>query len=289
MASIIQSVTSADGTTLGYRCLGSGPGVLLLHGGMESSVDHLELAERLSARFTVVLPDRRGRGLSGPMSSGEAIDRELQDLAAVLDHSGATMAFGISSGAIVLLQAAHRLDRFTRLAVMEPPLPVNGEWASGWTPERFLESYRTRVAAGDLSGAAAFGLKVTQMGPAFLHKSPEWLLKSASAFALWREGRRGDQDRTGQRELIPTLLEDIGLIIEAQHDWDAFKRTRADVLILAGSLSPDYLQRSTAQLQSVFPGAHTVTIQGAGHGASGNANRGGKPDEVARALADFFG
>jgi hypothetical protein len=46
-------VTSQDGTTIGYRQLGHGPGVVLLHGGMESAQSHMQLAEQLSDAFTV--------------------------------------------------------------------------------------------------------------------------------------------------------------------------------------------------------------------------------------------
>ena len=56
------SITSPDGTTIGYRRLGTGPGLVILHGAMESSQSHLQLAEALAGDLTVYLPDRRGRG-----------------------------------------------------------------------------------------------------------------------------------------------------------------------------------------------------------------------------------
>ena len=60
------SVSTQDGTTIGYRQLGRGPGLVLLHGSMSSGYNHLQLANALSDAFTVYIPDRRGRGLSGP-------------------------------------------------------------------------------------------------------------------------------------------------------------------------------------------------------------------------------
>src|ERR687896_2414995 len=45
-------VTSKDGTTIGYRQLGRGPALLLLHGHMESAQSHIQLAEALAASFT---------------------------------------------------------------------------------------------------------------------------------------------------------------------------------------------------------------------------------------------
>ena len=37
---------------------------------MQSGLSQRDLAEALADRFTVVLPDRRGRGASGPFGAG---------------------------------------------------------------------------------------------------------------------------------------------------------------------------------------------------------------------------
>jgi pimeloyl-ACP methyl ester carboxylesterase len=100
------TVTSADGTTIGYRQLGRGPGLVLLHGMMESAHSHIQLAEALADTFTVHLPDRRGRGRSGPHRADHVIAREVEDLDALLTATGAHNVFGVSAGAIVVLQAA---------------------------------------------------------------------------------------------------------------------------------------------------------------------------------------
>lgn len=54
------SVVSADGTVIGYRQVGSGPGVILLHGSMLAAQDFMKLATALADDFTVTVPDRRG-------------------------------------------------------------------------------------------------------------------------------------------------------------------------------------------------------------------------------------
>ena len=61
-----KSVTSKDGTTIGYRQLGQGPTVVILHGGALASQHYMKLGSALAERFTVSMPDRRGRGMSGP-------------------------------------------------------------------------------------------------------------------------------------------------------------------------------------------------------------------------------
>ena len=60
------SVTSRDGTLIGYRQLGDGTEVVLLHGAGQSSANLLALARALMDCFTVYVPDRRGRGMNGP-------------------------------------------------------------------------------------------------------------------------------------------------------------------------------------------------------------------------------
>src|SRR5215212_2768733 len=111
------SVTSSDGTSIGYRRLGDGPGVVVVHGIMESAQSHTQLAERLADTFTVYLPDRRGRGRSGPNGSGYGVRKEVEDLGALLTETGADRVFGVSAGAIICLHAALTLPAIQKVAV----------------------------------------------------------------------------------------------------------------------------------------------------------------------------
>ena len=74
------SVTSADGTSIGYLRVGNGPAVVILHGSNESARSHTHLALALADKFTVYLPDRRGRGLSGPHRPDHSMRTEIEDL-----------------------------------------------------------------------------------------------------------------------------------------------------------------------------------------------------------------
>jgi len=53
------SVVSKDGTAIGYRQMGDGPGVILFHGGANASQSYSKLGAALSDAFTVYIPDRR--------------------------------------------------------------------------------------------------------------------------------------------------------------------------------------------------------------------------------------
>lgn len=56
--------TTADGSRLSYYSGGSGPGILILHGGASFALTHTELVDVLGPFYTVHLASRRGRGLS---------------------------------------------------------------------------------------------------------------------------------------------------------------------------------------------------------------------------------
>src|SRR3982751_5903776 len=90
------SVISADGTVIGYRQLGSGPKLILVHGGMQASQKFLKLSEALADTFTVYVVDRRGRGLSGKHGDHYSVAREVEDIQALVDKTGARFIFGLS-------------------------------------------------------------------------------------------------------------------------------------------------------------------------------------------------
>src|SRR5436190_23236876 len=98
-------VTSKDGTKIGYRQLGKGEGLILVHGGMMYSQNFMKLAELLANEFTVYIPDRRGRGLS-LRSDIYGLTAESEDIQALIYKTKAQNIFGLSSGAIVTLQTA---------------------------------------------------------------------------------------------------------------------------------------------------------------------------------------
>ena len=116
------TVTSADGTTIGYRRLGRGPGLVLLHGGVNAAQHMMKLGLELADAFTLYLPDRRGRGMSGPIGPEYSIEREDEDLAAVVEHTGAEFVFGPADGGLFALHGAIGLDQIGKVAAYEPLL-----------------------------------------------------------------------------------------------------------------------------------------------------------------------
>jgi pimeloyl-ACP methyl ester carboxylesterase len=46
------AVTSADGTRIGYRRLGSGPALVFVHGSISTHTDWMRVAKLLAPRYT---------------------------------------------------------------------------------------------------------------------------------------------------------------------------------------------------------------------------------------------
>lgn len=282
------SVVSHDGTRIGYRQLGQGPAVVLLHGSMESAASHMWLAAALGDVFTVYLPDRRGRGLSGPYGADYSIEREVEDLDALLSHTGARRVFGVSASGLVALQAALTLPGVERVAVYEPALLLDG-YDPGLTS--WLTRFDAEIAEGKTAAAMVTSLIGLRLGPAFLARIPRWVLETATNAALKSEDKKAAPGDITMRKLAPTLHYEGQLIAEMAGTLDRFRDVPAEVLLLGGSKGLDFLKPALAALEHVLPHATRVEFAGLDHGGSADAskaNEGGKPEVVAPELRRFF-
>lgn len=109
----------AAGAPVAVEHWGSGPRVVLVHGAMTTGAQSWDKQRSLASRWTLVVPDRRGYGRSGPTdrSDFEVDAGDVSDLLA----DGAHLV-GHSYGAIVaLFAAARRPDAVRSLTVIEPP------------------------------------------------------------------------------------------------------------------------------------------------------------------------
>ena len=103
---------------------------MFVHGGVSDRGAWRAVADRLDGS-TCHYVDRRGRGLSKDERSQYSLEREYDDIAAVLASlPGPAHLAGHSSGAICALGAASRSDRVAALTLYEPPLPVAGSGPS---------------------------------------------------------------------------------------------------------------------------------------------------------------
>jgi pimeloyl-ACP methyl ester carboxylesterase len=274
------TVTSHDGTTIGYRRLGEGPGIIAVHGGLQAGQNFMKLGAALADEFTVYLPDRRGRGMSGPPGDRYSLTAECEDIDALLRETGTHNVFGLSSGAIVALQAALTVPAIHKVALYEPPLSIHDSTPMGW-----VTRYDQEVARGDLASAMITVMEGTQSAPSFLRFLPRSVLACLLGHVINKEPSRLGSDDVPLKVLIPTMHFDAQLVMESRDTLDSFRAMPAEVLLLGGSKSPPYLKRALDDLSSVLPNTRRVDFLGVGHLAADNS---GKPERVAQELRRFF-
>jgi len=265
----METVTSKDGTRIACEGLGSGPPLVLVDGALccRGFGPMAPLAKRLATRFTVVHYDRRGRGDSGD-TPPYAVEREIEDLAAIVDGlGGSAFVYGTSSGAALAMRAVSRGVRARKLALFEPP------WAMDASASPLLPTYRARIDAllaegrrGDavalfmrVVGVPGFGVFMMKLMPNVWPK-----LKGVAHTLPYDFAQLGDVP--GQ-PLPRALVEELNAV-------------KAPTLALLGGKSPDWMRRAVETAASAIPGAKLVTIPGQNHAISAKA--------IAPVLAGFF-
>ncbi|MFD2872022.1 alpha/beta fold hydrolase [Mucilaginibacter ximonensis] len=260
-----------DGTVIGYRQIGQGAGLLMVHGGMQSSLSFTILARALSADFTVYVVDRRGRGLSG--AYGESDDRltEANDLLALIKTKAISYIFGLSSGAILTLQAALLEPSIQKIALYEPPIPLQQPWY-----KKLNSSYSGAMSEANLGRAFAAILKGTG-DTSWFTRLPYVVL--TPAFNLMMKGE------TTVRNLVPTFAHDLIILQGSEQLVEQSQNLSAEVLLMQGAQSQRFLTAIIAHLKKVLPQARLVTFKRQGHLAADNS---GDPVQVAAELKRFF-
>jgi pimeloyl-ACP methyl ester carboxylesterase len=239
-------VSSADGTPIGIVTGGSGPPLLLVHGGLSGHSRFAPLWRELVPHFTVTAMDRRGRGISGDAEAYD-VEREFEDVRAVAEHLAGPAgdpvdAFGHSIGAVVVLGAAGAGAPLRRLGLYEPPGPPTV--AAGW-----LDRVRGYLAAGQVGRAvASFLVEVGGMTP--------------EEVAALRAAPPGPDDvlaiasRTFVREGKALAALDLAALA---------RRVRQPVLMLHGTASPPWVEQVTGALARGLRDMEVVSLPGQGH------------------------
>lgn len=276
-------VTAHDGTQIGYRQIGRGPGLVLLHGAVESSQSHLQLAEALAGSYTVYLPDRRGRGLSGPYNPKHSLKDDVDDLKCLLEATSAPYVLGVSSGAVICLEAAAHLANIRKAVIFEPPLSVNGS-----LPMDFIQQFDREIAQGRIVDALVTGMLGAQLGPQIFRRLPRWILKQMTRLMVDQQEKTATDAIPTMKALAPTLHYDFQIAAEISRDLDHLRSIQADVLLLGGDRSPAYLKTSVRTLETLLPHAERIEISGAGHEVTGNTDQRGQPQRVAQLVHRFL-
>jgi pimeloyl-ACP methyl ester carboxylesterase len=235
-------VTSADGTVLGASVVGSGPPLVLVHGGTADQTRWAPLIPLLRDEFTLVLLDRRGRGASTDEAADYAIEREGEDVLAVLAAlESEAMVFGHSYGATVTLSV---LDRLPAAAVLlyEPPFDTGPhQTISDDQLERWIRFVERGEREAMLENFYRETLGFDDVALEALKARPIWQARVAAVHTLVREGE-------ALRVFRPRSL-----------------RPAMPVRFLLGDVTADHLDASTREAAAAVEGSELVVLPGQGH------------------------
>jgi pimeloyl-ACP methyl ester carboxylesterase len=255
----METVTSKDGTTIAFDRLGSGPPVLLVCGGSVDRTADAAIAQELASDFTVFNYDRRGRGDSGD-TLPYAIDREVEDIEAVIEAAGGSaFLWGSSSGAVLALIAAESVP-VTKLALWEPPFVPEGVPRP---PEDQVSQYETMIAEGRRGDAVEYFMtKVIGMPPevvAGARTQPWWGATEALAHTLAYDARiMGDYS-------IPK---------------DRAASVKVPTMVIAGGADFPWMRQTAETLAATLPDGQVRILEGQGHDVD--------PGVLAPVLREFF-
>lgn len=208
-------------------------------------------AKAFAKVFTVYNYDRRGRGDSGD-TQPYAIEREVEDIEALIDAAGGTASlYGHSSGAVLALEAALRLGDKIEKVVMYDPSYVHDE-AEKSEYHKLSQQVHTLLQDGKNAQAMTTFLKGIGMPKVFvflMRLMPGWKTMTA---------------------LAPTLAYDIALTCELP-PADRAAQVTVPVQVIVGKKSPSGIHNVARQLTKAIPGATFIQLAGQDHMVSAKA------------------
>lgn len=203
----VSTVPSRDGTPIAVECAGSGPSLVIVHGGTGDRRRWTPLFPLLAPHFRVCAMDRRAHGASGD-SPAYSLQKEIDDVVAVVEaQRGPVYVLGHSFGAVCAFEAAFHTARITRLALYEPPLRVGDHSAT-------LARMEEMLRAGDRDAAlTAFMREIVLISAdevAAMKARPSWAGLLATVETTVRQDRALSQYRFDPARarglIVPTLL-----------------------------------------------------------------------------------
>ena len=257
-----QYVSSKDGTQIAYDQVGNGPALVLVGGALSQRGAWAPIAKLLSAKFAVLSVDRRGRGDSGD-TAPYAVEREIEDIAAVIDAAGGTaFVHGQSSGAVLSLRvAAAYPDKVKKLSVYEPPLILDGTRPP--VPDDAMAQVSELLEANRRGDAVSYWMTDVVGAP------PE-AVTEMKATPMWPELEAVAHTLPYDLAVLGDLMSGKPLPAKAWHE------ATMPVLVMSGGASPEWMRASARALANTLPKAEHKSLEDQTHDAA--------PDVLAPAI-----
>ena len=260
----VLTVLSPDGTTLSIERMGTGPSLVLVDGAFcgRNFGPARALANELKNAFTVYFYDRRGRGDSGE-TMPYSVEREIEDLKAVLEEAGASpYVYGISSGAALALEAAAAGVPMRRLATYEAP--YTGVRGVSGNPESHREHLESLLRDGKRGAAVSYFLVKMVKAPAFL----PYLLRLMPG--VWKK----------QIAAANTLPYEARVTNDFVAPLERLRQITVPTLVMVGGKAANPMIEGQKAIAGAIPGSEHRVLDGQTHQVSAAA--------IATQLRDYF-
>jgi pimeloyl-ACP methyl ester carboxylesterase len=257
----VKHLPSRDGTRIAYEQRGEGPPLVLVHG---TGIDHTywdPAVPALEERFTLYIPDRRGRGQSGD-TAPYSIRREIEDLVTMIESiPGNAFLLSHSYGALCSLEASLLTSQIRKIVLNEPPMytTVEVDYPAD-TADRFLALLEAHEAEEAL--ILLYEAGGTNEDLDLLRSLPNWQARVRAA---------------------PTLPREITSVRSYTFDPARFVGMTTPVLLLLGGATTPVYTAAIEALQSSLPDNRLVVLEGQGHDAVITS-----PDRYVREVIGFF-
>jgi pimeloyl-ACP methyl ester carboxylesterase len=265
MPAIPQHRIKSDDAEIVYWTLGDGPAVILLHPFPLNHEFWLPVAETLSTRYRVILPDLRGHGESTAGEGPVTMPKHAADLARVMDDAdiGRAPIIGVSIGGYLLFEFWRRSrNRVAALGLCNTKAGADG-------PE---------ARAGRLQAANDV-----------LERGTEPFLESMIPRVLSKTTRdtRPDLVEGALRMMRQMSPEDIAQVqrgmAERPGSMDTLKTINVPTLLITGDEDVSTGVNEAELMRQHISGSQLRIIPKAGHYAAWE-----QPEEAARLLRQFL-
>lgn len=241
----MRKTVSRDGTKLAFERAGDGPPIVLLNGAFRDHTIFDELVPELAPHCTTYVYDRRGRGESGD-APVYAVEREIEDLAQVIDEAGGSaVVFAGSCGANLAIAATLAGVPITKLALHEPYFRVDGYPKPPWNFEKTLqvllsEDRCKEAAEYFLSNLVGF----TPDTIAEWQRGPMWAINEAHAHTLAYDTK---------------ICGDFSVPVER------LSACTTETMVLNSDHTSSWLRAAARATAEAFPNGHGRELPGAWH------------------------
>lgn len=251
----LHELVSADGTRIGWEQKGSGPMLVMVHGATADRGRWAAVERQLAGHYTLVMMDRRGRGLSRAEAPDEyRIASEADDVRAVVAaaaraQGAPVLLFGHSYGGLCVLDAALDNPEVAKLLVYEPAFATPGLDVIG--PEALAELALLIGGGAHERALEYFFVRVIGV--------PEAMVATMKTLPSWRQ----------RLEAVPTLIREGA----AANAWqpNRLAELTMPLRILVGEVSPPWLRAASLAAHAAVPASSLVELPGQAHGAMDSA------------------